>query len=86
MSYLITVKPSAQKELSKFPKPAIKKVSIAIDELKENPRPSGVKKLKSTDENLYRIRVGDYRILYTIEDTIQIVDITKVGYRKDIYK
>lgn len=59
---------------------------VAIDGLKENPRPNGVKKLKSTDENLYRIRVGDYRILYTIEDTIQIVDITKVGHRRYIYK
>lgn len=62
----------------------IKKVGVAIDELAIEPRPEGSKKLKSSDENLWRIRIGDYRVLYIIEDTIKVVEIRKIGHRKDI--
>ena len=64
----------------------IKKVAVAIDELAIEPRPEGSKKLKSSDENLWRIRIGDYRVLYIIEDTIKVVEIRKIGHRKDIYE
>jgi len=57
-----------------------------INGLAENPRPSGVKKLKGISEDLYRIRSGDYRVIYSISDQIRIVDIRKIGHRKDIYK
>ena len=50
------------------------------------PRPPGSKKLVNSKEQTWRIRVGDYRILYTIEDQIKIVDIRKVGHRKDVYQ
>ena len=84
--YNITIKPSALKELGKLPKAAIKKTERAIDALAKEPRPLGVKKLKGIDEDLYRIRVGDYRIIYSIEDEIKIIDILRIGHRKDIYK
>ena len=84
--YTISIKPSALKELSKLPKVTVKKAEKAIDSLANNPRPIGVKKLKGSDEDLYRIRVGDYRIIYSIEDEIKIVDILKIGHRKEIYK
>jgi len=61
-------------------------ISHAIDALEENPRPSGCKKLKDATENLWRIRVGDYRIIYVIADEVKIVDVRKVGHRKDIYE
>ena len=55
-----------------------------IEELKYNPFPVNSKKLK---ENLgYRLRVGDYRILYTVDKTIQIIEIYKIGHRRDIYR
>jgi mRNA interferase RelE/StbE len=54
--------------------------------LANNPRPIGVKKLKDSSEDLYRIRVGDYRVIYTINDGIRIVNILRIGHRKDIYK
>jgi mRNA interferase RelE/StbE len=54
--------------------------------LAENPRPAGVKKLKGNNEDLYRIRSGDYRVVYSIEDEIRVVDIRKIGHRKDIYR
>jgi mRNA interferase RelE/StbE len=53
--------------------------------LSENPRPSGCKKMKAEKEYLWRIRVSDYHIIYSIKDTIQIVVIRRVGHRKNIY-
>lgn len=84
--YIISIKPSALKELSKLPKAMVKKTEKAIDALAEEPRPVGVKKLKGADEDLYRIRVGDYRIIYSIEDEIKIIDIIRIGHRKEIYR
>lgn len=57
----------------------------AIEALEENPRPSGCVKLAG-DENLYRIRVGDYRIVYEIRDSVLIVTIIKVRHRREVYR
>lgn len=84
--YSITFKKSAEKEIYKLPSPVAKRVSIAIDKLARNPRPVGSKKLEGQKENLWRIRIGDYRIIYSIEDEIKIVEIRKIGHRKDIYQ
>jgi mRNA interferase RelE/StbE len=84
--YKITFKNSAYKELEQLSKSIVRKIAVAIDELANNPRPVGVKKLKDSSEDLYRIRVGDYRIIYTINDGIRIVNILRIGHRKDIYK
>ena len=86
MSYTVLFKESARKELYTLPGKTLKKVADAIDGLSINPRPTGVKKLKGQGENLWRIRVGDYRIIYLIEDTIRIVNIRRIGHRKDIYE
>lgn len=83
--YTIEVKRSAQKELSAIPKNFQEKIISAIDALAENPRPEGVKKLKLS-QNLWRIRVGDYRVIYEIEDSLQILEVQKIGHRKDIYR
>lgn len=57
----------------------------AIERLAENPRPEGCRKLVGSDSS-YRIRVGDYRVLYLIEDTVCIVEVERVRHRKDAYK
>ena len=82
--YRIEVKKSAQKELAQIPAPYNKKIVEAIDKLAIEPRPSGVKKFKG--EEACRIRVADYRIIYSIEDTIKVVQIQRIGHRKDVYK
>lgn len=84
--YKITITQSALKELHSLQKQAVKKIERAINSLAGNPRPAGVKKLKGNNEDLYRIRSGDYRVVYSIEDEIRVVDIRKIGNRKDIYK
>jgi mRNA interferase RelE/StbE len=84
--YTVTFKNSALIELEQMPKRVVQKIVIAIEKLAENPRPMGVKKLKNSKEDLYRIRVGDYRIIYAINDGIRIVNILRIGNRKDIYR
>ena len=84
--FSIIISESALKQLAKLPKNAVKKIESSISELASNPRPVGVKKLKDSREDLYRIRVGDYRVVYSIEDKIQVVDIRQIGHRKDIYR
>lgn len=83
--YHIRFKKKAYKELLKLPSVMIKKVATAIDELAANPRPEGSKKLKGSNENLWRIRIGDYRVIYLIEDRVKVIEVRKIGHRKDIY-
>lgn len=84
--YSVVISKSALKELDRLPGPIIKKIAKAISGLEFNPRPAGVKKLKGSNENLFRLRSGDYRVVYAIDDEIRVIDIRKVGHRKDIYR
>lgn len=83
-SYKIEIKKSAAKEISKLRSAELKRIIGKIESLSEDPRPEGCKKL-SGDEK-YRIRVGQYRILYSIEDEKLVVYVVKVGHRKDMYR
>ncbi len=83
--YSVVVSKSAQKELQDLPTIVIQRIVPALKLLAENPRPVGSKKLKGST-NAWRIRVGDYRVVYSIEDEIRIVDVRKIGHRKDIYE
>ncbi|MEA2110913.1 MAG: type II toxin-antitoxin system RelE/ParE family toxin [Campylobacterota bacterium] len=83
-NYKIEIKKSAAKEISKLPQKVLVRIVEQIQLLSETPRPHGCKKL-SGDEK-YRVRVGNYRILYTIEDNILTLYIVKVGHRKNIYE
>jgi mRNA interferase RelE/StbE len=85
VSYRIEIKSSAAKELEKLPRKMIPKVVTAINGLAENPRPQGVKKLVGF-EHTYRIRVGDYRVLYDIFEKKLIIEIIRIRHRKDVYK
>ena len=85
MAYLIIVSRKVEKEIYKLPKHIIKDIGKTIDRLAENTRPHGSKKLKGTEENLWRVRVGDYRVIYSIEDVLKIVEIIRVRHRKEVY-
>ncbi len=82
--YEITVSKSAVKELSKLPAHVNNRIIKIVLSLSEDPRPQGSKKLKGGSDN-WRIRIGDYRVVYAIDDEVLIVDVRKVGHRKDIY-
>jgi mRNA interferase RelE/StbE len=84
--YKIVISKSALKDMVRLPVKTNTQISKAIDKLADNPRPAGCKKLKGEKEYMWRIRVGDYRILYTIAEEVKVVDIRKIGHRKDIYE
>jgi mRNA interferase RelE/StbE len=84
MVYTLNFSKQALKELGEIHEPFYSNIKQAIFDLAENPRPHGYKKLKGRDG--YRIRVGNYRIIYDIFDTVLVVDIITLGHRKDIYK
>ena len=91
MTYQIIILASAEKEIQKLPAKVQDRIFEKIELLREDPRPHGVKKLKefemvsSNYDSYYRIRIGDYRLIYAIEDSIVTVTIVKVGHRSDIY-
>ncbi len=85
MAHSIQIAPAALRQLHKLERPAQMRVRAAIDALAGNPRPSGVVKLEGRPV-LYRVRVGDYRVLYAVEDAALRVLVVKVADRKDAYK
>ena len=82
--YVIEIKKSAFKELAQITPPYYKKIAEATDILAANSGPEGIKKLKGGEA--CRMRVADYRIIYTIEDVIKVVQIQRIRHRKDAYK
>ncbi|MBI2060396.1 MAG: type II toxin-antitoxin system RelE/ParE family toxin [Nitrospirae bacterium] len=83
--YRVTLASSAERELLKLPLSAQNRAEAAIDKLSVNPRPLGVVKLKGR-LNLWRIRVGTYRVIYGIDDGSKVVDVTHIRHRKDAYR
>jgi mRNA interferase RelE/StbE len=81
----ILIERTAEKDLRRLSDDIHDRVITAISTLSNNPRPSGAKKLVGSKSD-WRIRVGDYRILYDIADTIRIVRVYRVRHRKDVYK
>jgi mRNA interferase RelE/StbE len=82
--YTAVLSKKAQKQLDKLPDNIAEPIIDTIGSLENNPRPMGYKKLKGRDG--YRIRTGNYRIIYNIFDTELIIDIIALGHRKDIYE
>ena len=84
--YQIIISNSAEKDIERLPSVILKRIGKAIDNLAVEPRPAGCKKLKGSDENLWRVRVGDYRVIYLIADKIEVIDIRRVRHRKGVYE
>ncbi|MBV9788275.1 MAG: type II toxin-antitoxin system RelE/ParE family toxin [Chloroflexi bacterium] len=82
--YAVVIVRSAQKELARLPSADYARVLAAIDALAATPRPAGCVKL--TGSEFWRIRVGQYRVVYAIKDTELIVTVVKVGNRRDVYR
>ena len=84
-NYSIEVSATAEKQLRKLSKKDQISVLKRIQELSREPRPNRSRKLRGPD-NIYRVRVGKYRILYSIENKHLIIIILKVGHRRDVYR
>lgn len=84
-SYQIEWKTSAEKELRKLPSQIIQRVFQKVELLAENPFPSGCRKLVGSEQT-WRIRIGDYRIIYNVFSSVLVIEIVRVAHRKDIYQ
>ena len=83
--YTISFARSARKELENLPIATADRVLNRIEKLADTPRPRGVTKLQGR-QNLWRIRVGEFRVIFTIDDPIGKIDITHIRHRRDVYR
>ena len=82
--YTVLIKRSAEKEMDRLPAAAFRQMAEAILKLEREPRTKGSKKLRGAQD--YRLRVGQYRILYSIDDDARVVEVIAVGHRRDVYR
>ena len=82
--YKVIFTKSVKKDFRKIPKLEVSKILYEIEELAKNPRSSKTKKLKG--EKLFRLRVGNYRVIYDIQDNLMLIFVVKLGHRSDIYR
>jgi mRNA interferase RelE/StbE len=84
LAYRVEILPAVERQLRRIDSDARRRIGAAILALAGDPRPHGCRKLSGSEE--YRVRVGDYRILYEIEDAFLRVLVVKVGHRRDVYR
>lgn len=82
--YRVELRRSVQKSLEKIQSQERSNIITALLELEKNPRPRGVEKVRGTE--LWRIREGDYRIVYSIDDFEKVIIVVKIGHRRDVYR
>jgi mRNA interferase RelE/StbE len=85
MPHRIELSPAAVRQLKKLDRSVLTQIAARIDSLADRPCPHGCEKLTGYDD-LYRLRVGDYRIVYAVEDDLVLVVVLKIGSRADIYQ
>jgi mRNA interferase RelE/StbE len=83
--YAVQVARPAEKEIEDLPSSVLQRLRQKLDGLASNPRPTGCIKLQGA-RNRWRVRVGDYRIVYTVDDPRKIVDVVGVRHRRDVYR
>ena len=83
-SYAVELKSSARKELESLPDSVLSRVVHKLESLAQNPRPAGCKKLKGY-KDLWRVRVGDWRVVYIIDDPAKVVSVTRIAHRREVY-
>ena len=83
--YSISFARSARKELERLPGDIAERILAKVEALSENPRPTGVIKLHG-QQNLWRLRVGDYRVVYSIDDFSRAIDISVIRHRREVYR
>lgn len=84
-SYRVALTTSAAKELHGLPSTLVGRIVPRLEHLAAFPRPPGCKKLKGGDRE-WRIRVGDYRVVYEIDDSAKTVDVTRIAHRREVYE
>ena len=86
MKYKIEFSRPTEKQLESIPKSDVKKILKRAEKLASDPFPNGYEKLKGSDIEIYRVRQGDYRILYTVQEEKLFILIVKIGHRREVYR
>ena len=84
-SYRVVLTSSAERELKKLPADLVARIVPRLESLASNPRPAGCRKLQGGDRE-WRIRVGDYRVVYTIDDRRLLVEVVRIRHRREVYE
>jgi mRNA interferase RelE/StbE len=84
-SYTVEVKPTARRELEALPDQVLSRIVRKLESLGHAPRPAGCRKLKGY-KNQWRVRVGDWRVLYIIDDAAKLVSVTRIAHRREVYE
>lgn len=84
MVYRLELETRALKELKSLPRERRELISAVLDDLERSPRPPGAKKLSGSDG--WRVRKGDYRVLYTVDDAARLVRVYRIGHRREVYR
>jgi len=84
-SYSVEVKPAARKELEALPDSVLVRVLQRMESLRDSPRPAGFKKLRGYKDQ-WRVRVGDWRVVYIIDDGAKLVSVTRIAHRREVYE
>jgi mRNA interferase RelE/StbE len=84
-TYQLTIKRSFEKDLRRLPNDVVERIFKKLDGLASNPYPSGVDKIEGS-EHSYRVRIGDYRIVYAVDDSTKTITLFYARHRKDVYK
>jgi mRNA interferase RelE/StbE len=84
-NYSVEAKPPARKELDALPDNVLFRVVRKLESLADNPRPAGCKKLKGYKDQ-WRVRVGDWRVVYIIDDTAKLVSVARIAHRREVYE
>ena len=83
-SYKLVIKKSAERELRAVPQRDMRRIVYRVQGLAQNPRPPGNEKLSGQER--YRLRQGDYRIVYSVDDEGRTVEVVKIGHRREVYR
>ena len=86
MRYVVLLESRAEKELKSLPEEVLKRVDIKLQALSLNPHPRGAAKLKGKESEGWRLRIGDYRLLYQIDDKENVVRIYRIKHRREVYR
>lgn len=83
--YAVQFRPAALRQLRKLPRDSLRRIQAATEDLRDEPRPEGAAKLAGAHD-LWRIRVGVYRVVYVIADDALVVTVVRIGHRREVYR
>ena len=84
--YAVSFRRSAEKDLQRLDEAVQGRVISAVEGLATNPRPFGFRKLQSRRDDVFRIRVGDYRVIYAVDDGAKVVTVERIRHRREVYR